>query len=317
MIALRNLSASTALSKANISSRGVALGRRPLPSRRALYQSCRVRHLSNANSAGPPSAGPSDGGEVSYMQIEKDLAAMQRSIRDLHGHSDYAGSLAVAKQALEVSRDHFGEQHPVTASLLNNIALNQKYLGDVDAAISTFKQALEIYEAVLGETHTSCATCKINIAKLLQLQANHVPGLDRMQLLQEAKEIAEEALVVKLDNLGDRNPEVGTVMFSLGAIYNDLKMHDEAVETLVEVISWILHLLGSAQIACKPLFETCSLLSSHVNKKSSTPTRICAHALFRRLPFWKADLALIIRQWQRHGTTWVTLTSKWRGLMML
>lgn len=249
LIAFRSRSLTVASSATNISSTGGAVGRPRPYSRKATHLSCKIRQLSSASSSGPEGAGTAGGEEVSYMQIEKDLAAMQRSIRDLHGHGDYAGSLSVAKQALEVSRNHFGEQHPVTASLLNNIALNQKYLGDVDAAIGTFKQALEMYEAVLGETHTSCATCKINIAKLLQLQANHVPGLDRMQLLQEAKEIAEEALVVKLDNLGDRNPEVGTVMFSLGAIYNDLKMHDEAVETLVEVnificgycIDWILH----------------------------------------------------------------------------
>jgi hypothetical protein len=171
----------------------------------------------------------------SFMEIEKEIASLQREIRDLHGNGDYEGSLEGCQRALELSNNHFGEEHPVSASLLNNIALNQKYLGNLDEAVTTFSKALQVYEKCLGEKHTSCATCKINIAKLLQLQANNVPGLDKMQLLQEAKELAEEALVVKLDNLGENNPEVGTVMFSLGAIYNDLKMHDEAVETLLEV----------------------------------------------------------------------------------
>ena len=180
----------------------------------------------------PPNTGP-DG--RSYMEIEKDIAAMHRSIRDLHGNGDYKESLEVSKQALELSRSHFGDEHPVSASLLNNIALNEKCLGHLDEALASYGEALRIYESVVGETHTSCATCKLNIAKLLQLQANNIPGLDRVQLLQQAKELGEEALVIKLDNLGENNPEVGTVMFSLGAIYNDLKMHDEAVETLQEV----------------------------------------------------------------------------------
>jgi tetratricopeptide (TPR) repeat protein len=169
------------------------------------------------------------------MQIEMDLAALQREIRDLHGLGRYADSLEACRRALVVSRDHFGDKHPVTASLLNNQALNHKYLGELDAAVNAFHEALRVYEEVLGATHTSAATCKLNIAKLLQLKANTQPGLDRVQLLQEAKELAEEALVAKLDNLGEKNPEVGTVMFSLGAIYNDLRMHDEAVETLKEV----------------------------------------------------------------------------------
>ena len=179
------------------------------------------------------------------MQIEKDLASMQRDIRDLHGHGEYAESLEVTQRALEVSRAHFGAEHPVTASLLNNAALNHKYLGNLESAVRDFSAALEIYEKVLGESHTSCATCKLNLAKLLQMQANHVPGLDRVQLLQEAKELAEQALVVKLDNLGERNPEVGTVMFSLGAIYNDLKMYAEAVETLDEAVALLQARLGA------------------------------------------------------------------------
>jgi len=234
-------------------------------------------------------------GEPSFMEIEKNLASMQREIRDLHGVGRYADSLDVCQQALQVSRDHFGSEHPVTASLLNNIALNQKYLGKIDEAVTTFHEALEIYENVLGSTHTSCATCKINIAKLLQLQANNVPGLDRMQMLQEAKELAEEALVIKLDNLGDRNPEVGTVMFSLGAIYNDLKMHDEAIETLGEV---------------RFVFRSVDHILSRVPPWYFTTGLLCR--LFR---CWKAVSVLGIRLSRPPETTSDTRTSKWSGTM--
>lgn len=103
-----------------------------------------------------------------FMEIENQIAEVsvvghsdkqkQQQINELYDAQNYERGLVVAQDALAVSilrqilwqliKSHFGENHPVYACGLNNLALMYKSLEDYDEAALYYDKALQIYEDV-------------------------------------------------------------------------------------------------------------------------------------------------------------------------
>ena len=66
---------------------------------------------------------------------------------------DFAKGITVAIQALDFSRQNFGNTHENTASTLNNLALLYQEQENFSEAEAHLKKALEIYETTLGRRH--------------------------------------------------------------------------------------------------------------------------------------------------------------------
>jgi tetratricopeptide (TPR) repeat protein len=67
---------------------------------------------------------------------------------------------------LEITERILGEEHPGTASRLNNLANLLRDQGDYKQARLLVERALEIYEKVLGEEHPYTMLVRRNLAKL-------------------------------------------------------------------------------------------------------------------------------------------------------
>ena len=82
----------------------------------------------------------------------------------------------------QLIKSHFGENHPVYACGLNNLALMYKSMEDYDEAAIYYDKALQIYEDVrsknpnnvqtCGKNHKSTLTTLKNLAILYQARAD-------------------------------------------------------------------------------------------------------------------------------------------------
>ena len=62
-------------------------------------------------------------------------------------------ALRYLQESLEITRRVVGNEHPITASSLNNLGTLYCDKGDYDRALPLLQQSLEIRERVLGEEH--------------------------------------------------------------------------------------------------------------------------------------------------------------------
>lgn len=70
------------------------------------------------------------------------------------------------------------------ASSLNNVALMNKCLGNVETSIDLYTKALHIYEESLGRNHSSYAVTLANLGAGYNAFAEKTSGEERTQLLE-------------------------------------------------------------------------------------------------------------------------------------
>ena len=154
--------------------------------------------------------------------LKKYKGQKQAQINELYEKQDYEKGLVVAQEALAVMapfafhlqliKSHFGENHPVYACGLNNLALMYKSLEDYDEAAIFYDKALQIYEDVIsiglphaqtcGKSHKSTLTTLKNLAILYQARADAEgveamssikgQGLDRFEYMLKAEDVLQD-----------------------------------------------------------------------------------------------------------------------------
>ncbi len=72
----------------------------------------------------------------------------------------------ITKQALAINKKVLGEQHPDTASSLNNLGSLLLSLGDYAGARLYLEQALAIADRVLGKNHPTSRIIQENLGTL-------------------------------------------------------------------------------------------------------------------------------------------------------
>lgn len=151
---------------------------------------------------------------------EQALAKIQYEIRTHHKYGNYKEALSSSKQLLKESTDHFGKDHPVTASSYNNIGLMHKHLGNWVESRKHYHESLRIYGRVVGKDHASYAAALHNIGSLNHLQAHLDEGLtaiQRLQLNEEALEHLQDAWRIRQVELGEDHPNTIASRSSYGA----------------------------------------------------------------------------------------------------
>jgi len=179
----------------------------------------------------PPIAKPSD------QVKEEEIRDLQAEIAFHHKHAQYQEALEVSQTLLDRSIDHFGDQHPVTASSMNNIGLMQKYLGNFDKSREMYHKALSIYGDTVGTDHASYAATLNNLGNLLRSQSlldeeedsgRSISALQRLQLNEMAIEYFEQALTIRKEELGPSHPQTVTSHSNLGAAMASMLLQEQA-----------------------------------------------------------------------------------------
>ena len=124
---------------------------------------------------------------------------------------DYAKAEPLYRQALEINKDNFGEEHPTVARSLNNLALLYQTMGNYDKAEPLLRQSLDIYKNILGENHPDYATLLNNLASLYHDKGDYA----------KAEPLFKQALEIGKEVLGENHPDYATSLNGLASLYCD------------------------------------------------------------------------------------------------
>jgi serine/threonine-protein kinase len=141
------------------------------------------------------------------------------------GHYDESASYN--RQALEIDRKLFGEQHPAVAEELNNLGAIEADRGDFAASESYYRQALAIVERWYGPDHPETAA---NLTALAQVLTSEKRNTDAQALL-------ERALAIQQHENGPIRATAGTTLNQLGILAFQQKNYDAAKGYFTQAIN--------------------------------------------------------------------------------
>jgi tetratricopeptide (TPR) repeat protein len=125
----------------------------------------------------------------------------------------YAEAEDVAGQALIVTQQNFGPDHPATARALNNLAVAYQARSKYAEAEILYRQSLAIDEKTLGKNHPYVVQTLNNLAAIYQSQGRYA----------EAETLYMQALVIIEHTLGENHPDVAASLKNLAGLYHEKK----------------------------------------------------------------------------------------------
>lgn len=151
---------------------------------------------------------------------EEEILKVQTYVRLHHKHGDYNAALESSEELLVVTKDHFGTNHPATATAFNNIGLMHKLLGNFKDSRTNYHKALRIYDTVVGKDHASYAAALHNLGNLHHSQTlldDSLNAMERLQYNEMAMEYLEEAWQIRKTELGQLHPHTVASRSNLGS----------------------------------------------------------------------------------------------------
>lgn len=145
----------------------------------------------------------------------------------LHTRGEYAQAQACEEQALAIYRALFGDEHPSTAMILNNLAVTYEDRGKLKEAALLHQQALAIRRSTLGENHLDTITSLSSLASL-----SHEQGK-----LEQAASLYREALATQRQLLGDEHPDTITTLVRLAELSRQQGKFAEAVSLYQQTLA--------------------------------------------------------------------------------
>ena len=79
---------------------------------------------------------------------------------------EFAEGKVLYDRALTLAEEAYGPDHPVVATVVNNLGGVLQDLGDLKGAKEHFERALSLFRKSLGEDHQSTATVRKNLELL-------------------------------------------------------------------------------------------------------------------------------------------------------
>ncbi|MEN8216044.1 MAG: tetratricopeptide repeat protein [Pseudomonadota bacterium] len=121
-------------------------------------------------------------------------------------------ALPLSEKALKITSEILGEKHPVTLSVLNQLAFIYKNLGHFSEALPLFEKGYRLSKEVLGEKHPNTLARLNNLAVIYR-------DLDR---LSEALPLFERGYHLSKEVLGEKHAKTINRLNNLSIIYKDL-----------------------------------------------------------------------------------------------
>jgi eukaryotic-like serine/threonine-protein kinase len=134
----------------------------------------------------------------------------------------YQAAETLLRQSLEVQQRILGREHPDVVITLNDLGLASQRLGRFQEATALYRQALQIARRQFGPTHWQVAAILCNLGSSLA-------GLDVPDKIREGIPFYEEALAIRRQTLGDRDPLVAQMYLLIAEAYRMLHEADKAL----------------------------------------------------------------------------------------
>lgn len=235
--------------------------------RRWLFQWRAASRLLSSSGGGGGSVGVTierSGTQKSFMDIEREIAQLKQEARELYRMGKFGDGLELALGCKGIVEGHFGREHPVFASSLNDIALFHKMMGEHEQAVEAYREAPTVYKDIVGEDHPSFATTLHNLGLLFKSMADISSGLEKQVMLDRAAENLELALQTRKTVLDNDNPDIANSMQSLATVYRQMtgtaQNAEKAKSLLNESVELLRRSVGSEHSATATALNNLGLL---------------------------------------------------------
>ncbi|NEP60973.1 MAG: tetratricopeptide repeat protein [Symploca sp. SIO2G7] len=158
---------------------------------------------------------------------------MQQATK-LKSQGQYADAIPLAESALAIRQQILGQEHPLVAISLNNLAYLHERQGNYLEAELLYRQTLPILQRLLGDEHPAVATSLNNLALLYYRQGRY----------SEAEPLYRQALEMRQRLLGDEHPAVATSLNNLALLYYRQGRYSEAEPLYRQALEMRQRLLG-------------------------------------------------------------------------
>ncbi|WP_396888901.1 tetratricopeptide repeat protein [Microcystis aeruginosa] len=221
---------------------------------------------------------PTVGQVISQVSPQDKLAEAERltqQVIQLYQQGKYNEAIPLAEQALAIIKQQLGDNHPLTAQSLNNLALLYYSQGRYSEAEPLFKEALAIRKQQLGDNHPDTATSLNNLAGLYRVQGRY----------SEAEPLYKEALAIWKQQLGDNHPDTASSLNNLAGLYRVQGRYSEAEPLYKEALAiWKQQLGDNHPLTATSLNNLAGLYESQGRYSEAEP-------LYKQaLAIWKQQL---------------------------
>jgi tetratricopeptide (TPR) repeat protein len=134
---------------------------------------------------------------------------LNQQVLQLINQGQYAAAIPLAERALAIREKVLGQEHPLVATSLNNLANLYQDMGNYQKVEPLFQRSLAIREKVLGQEHPDVASSLNNLAVLYKEMGNY----------QKAEPLYQRSLAIREKVLGKEHPSVATGLNNLAVLY--------------------------------------------------------------------------------------------------
>ena len=153
---------------------------------------------------------------------EKSLQELDDKVTTLYKQGRYSEAADVAKEALAVTEETFGPDHPNVAISLNKLAELYIYQGNYAEIEPLYKRILDICENAFGPDHPDIAISLNKLAELYYNQGRY----------SEAEPLYKQALDIYEKSLSPDYSDIATTLENMAALYKNIGKDDEAEKLL-------------------------------------------------------------------------------------
>jgi serine/threonine protein kinase/Tfp pilus assembly protein PilF len=149
-----------------------------------------------------------------------DLAAV------LYAQGDYERAEGLHRQALDLRRRRFGEQHEEVAESLADLATSLEMRGATEEAERLHQQALAMRQALFGAEHPAVSDSLISIARRAHLR-------DQLDV---AEQSYQQAVRIREKTLGRQHPQTTEALHFLASVYRDQQKWEQAERLFRDIL---------------------------------------------------------------------------------
>ncbi len=176
------------------------------------------------------------------LNLGKAVAEAQKKAR-------FAEALTLVRRQEALTREAFGEWHPVTAIYLHNLGLALQDLGRRQEALPVFERAVRIQARVCGEAHPAYAASLNALGETLAALGDLRTGL----------RLAERAFEISLAAHGPDHRDVCTSLCTLSYLYRETGNFKTARLTAEKALELGEGLLGTSHVELARALDALSL----------------------------------------------------------
>lgn len=149
---------------------------------------------------------------------ELEISNLQQQVHELWAQNKVKEAREVAEAVKLTVESFYGTNHPVYASVLNNLAILHKQAGEFEEAVKTLSEAIRVYKETVGDEHISTATAMGNLGQLYKTLALGSKGVEKHNLLTHAKTFFTESKDALKKLKGEDSPDYGMALQNYGAV---------------------------------------------------------------------------------------------------